>query len=130
MADEEAVAPVTAKIGEHEVSILLSYMDDEHEKAAIEVRLGAPRYEPHPTDPPLTNSQMFWVLRGFARHPLGDRVIQPVLHARALNKLHLHPTRSSRVADVLVQSDPALLLIRILGGEMSILLLLSSISSA
>jgi hypothetical protein len=51
MADEEAVAPVAAKIGEHEVSILLSYMDDEHEKAAIEVRLGAPSYEPHPPIP-------------------------------------------------------------------------------
>ena len=38
MAEEEAAAAPVVK-GEHAVSIVLSYMDDEHEKAAIEVRV-------------------------------------------------------------------------------------------
>jgi hypothetical protein len=37
MAEEEVPVPVAAAKGEHNVSIVLSYMDDEHEKAAIEV---------------------------------------------------------------------------------------------
>jgi len=43
MAEEEAAAAPPAVVkGEHTVSIVLSYMDDEHEKAAIEVRLVLP----------------------------------------------------------------------------------------
>ena len=41
MAEEEAAAPPPVVKGEHAVSIVLSYMDDEHEKAAIEVGLFA-----------------------------------------------------------------------------------------
>ena len=36
MAEEEVPVPVAAAKGEHNVSIVLSYMDDEHEKAAME----------------------------------------------------------------------------------------------
>ena len=39
MAEEEAAAATPAVKEEHTVSIVLSYMDDEHEKAAIEVRV-------------------------------------------------------------------------------------------
>lgn len=37
MAEEEAAAAAPVAKGDHNVSIVLSYMDDEHEKAAIEV---------------------------------------------------------------------------------------------
>jgi hypothetical protein len=52
MAEEEAsaAAPVAVK-GEHSVSIVLSYMDDEHEKAAIEVNLSPPSLYPPPRQP-------------------------------------------------------------------------------
>ena len=65
MAAEDAEAPPPeeeAKKKEHEVSIVLSYMDDEHEKAAIEVRDGAgddARSPPEgrPVPPPPTSAR-------------------------------------------------------------------------
>ena len=65
MAAEDAEAPPPeeeAKKKEHEVSIVLSYMDDEHEKAAIEVRDGAgddARSSPEgrPVPPPPTSAR-------------------------------------------------------------------------
>ena len=37
MAEEESAAATSAPSKDHKVEIVLSYMDDEHEKAAIEV---------------------------------------------------------------------------------------------
>jgi len=59
-AEAEAVkAEEEVKRQEHDVSIVLSYMDDEHEKAAIEVRplVRAPR--PHALAPILTEADAF-----------------------------------------------------------------------
>ena len=50
MAEEEAAAAPVVK-GEHAVSIVLSYMDDEHEKAAIEVGLSARTVHTRPNAP-------------------------------------------------------------------------------
>lgn len=57
MAEEEqaaAAAPVVK--GDHNVSIVLSYMDDEHEKAAIEVGLS---HYPRPPQPHSPHLQLF-----------------------------------------------------------------------
>ena len=75
MAEEEAAAPPPVVKGEHAVSSVLSYMDDEHEKAAIEVGLSlralsthAPT--PHPPPPHLSShSFSIFTLNKFGRAP-------------------------------------------------------------
>ena len=43
---EEAAAPVAVAPKDHKVEIVLSYMDDEHEKAAIEVGVHSTTFLP------------------------------------------------------------------------------------
>lgn len=60
MAEEEAAAAAPVAKGDHNVSIVLSYMDDEHEKAAIEVGLSHYPLPPQHHSPHLQLVKCSW----------------------------------------------------------------------